>query len=114
MNKVIIILTCILIFVMSILFIQNETFTIKEIHYGKDDYSIMLTVKSNKILNPTPNLVNVLVDKETTKIIDSDNKLVELNDLELGKKLKIEFEEQLIKVLPGIPLESAETIVLLN
>ncbi|WP_170885609.1 hypothetical protein [Bacillus alkalicellulosilyticus] len=44
----------------------------------------------------------------------TDNKVLELNNLEVGKKLKIEFEEQLIKVLPGIPKESAETIVLLN
>lgn len=113
MKKVIFILTCILVLIISILFIQNETFTIKEIQYGQKDYSIMLTVKSNKILNSTYDLVNVLVGKET-KIIDTENNLIELNDLEVGKKLKIEFEEQLIKVLPGIPLESAETIVLLN
>ncbi|MFN7252387.1 MAG: hypothetical protein ACK4M9_16640 [Anaerobacillus sp.] len=113
MKKAIIILTSILVLVVSFFLIQNETFTIKEIHYGQDDYSILLTVKSNKKLNPTYYLVNVLVGKET-KIIDNDNKLLELNHLEVGKKLKIEFEEQLIKVLPGIPLQSAEKIVLLN
>jgi hypothetical protein len=113
MKKAIIILTCILVLVVSFFLIQNETFTIKEIRYGQDDYSILLTVISNKKLNPTYDLVNVLVGKET-QIIDNDNKLLELNHLEVGKKLKIEFEEQLIKVLPGIPLQSAEKIVLLN
>ncbi|WP_078554413.1 hypothetical protein [Bacillus alkalicellulosilyticus] len=113
MKKIIIVFIFILVLVSSSFFIKIETFTIKDIEYGQDEYPIMLTVKSNKTLNPTENLVNVLVDSETM-IFDTDNTLIELTDLEIGKKIKIQFKEQLIKVLPGIPLKSAETIEQIN
>lgn len=87
---------------------KPELYTIQEMTLFEDEY--MLDVKSNKIINPSFRDATVNV---TRAVLENENgEVLNLNDLEKGQALKIEFRSSVL--LSDPPLVSALRIVLKN
>ncbi|ADU31101.1 hypothetical protein [Evansella cellulosilytica] len=101
------------IVLLTIFYLLEETFVIEEIHTGEDEFPIVLRLKSNKLVNPSYKQVDVFIEADSI-LINKHGEEIEHSKLNIDSKVKVTFSDQLIKVLPYPPRETAKEVVLIE